>query len=234
MSETTTATSGLTSQYAAQVAGDLERNVKEQERISAEITALQEQLATLQHDHAVLVTMQNALGVPTAPVEPVAAPDSATVPAPRKKSPAGSGTGRQPQAKKKAAAGQTRATDRKTAGKKAAGKKTEAGKAETTKTATTKTEAAQPTLVELVRAHLSEQSEPRSAAEVADALGKAHPERGIKTTVVRSTLEGLVAKKHAQRTKQGTAVFYTAPDAAEPTTAIKAEDGPEEAGKAAK
>ncbi|GHK01461.1 hypothetical protein ACWEWI_09040 [Streptomyces sp. NPDC003753] len=231
MSETTTATSELTSQYAAQVAGDLERNVKEQERISAEITALQEQLATLQHDHAVLVTMQNALGIPTAPVEPVAAPDSATVPAPRKKSPAGSGTGRQPQAKKKAAAGQTRTTGRKTAGKKAAGKKTEATKAETTKTATAKTEATkagQPTLVELVRAHLSEQSEPRSAAEVADALGKAHPERGIKTTVVRSTLEGLVAKKHAQRTKQGTAVFYTTPDATEPTTASEAEDGAEQ------
>ncbi|MGR6974704.1 hypothetical protein ACU639_34755 [Streptomyces cynarae] len=231
MSETTTANSELTSQYAAQVAGDLERNVKEQERVSAEITALQEQLAMLQHDHAVLVTMQNALGIPTAPVEPVAAPDSATVPAPRKKSPAGSGTGRQAQAKKKAAAGQTRTTGRKTAGKKAAGKKAETTKTATTETATTKTEATkagQPTLVELVRAHLSAQSEPRSAAEVADALGKAHPERGIKTTVVRSTLEGLVAKKHAQRTKQGTAVFYTAPDAAEPTTASEAEEGPEQ------
>ncbi|MEV6741762.1 hypothetical protein AB0N14_34635 [Streptomyces sp. NPDC051104] len=226
MSETTTATSELTSQYAAQVAGDLERNVKEQERVSAEIAALQEQLATLQHDHAVLVTMQNALGIPTGPVEPVAAPESATVPAPRKKSPAGSGTGRQPQAKKKAAAGQTRTTGRKTAGKKAADKKTEATKAEPAKTEATKT--GQPTLVELVRAHLSEQSEPRSAAEVADALGEAHPERGIKATVVRSTLEGLVAKKQAQRTKQGTAVFYTAPDAAEPTTANEAEDRPEQ------
>ncbi|MFJ8363434.1 hypothetical protein [Streptomyces sp. NPDC093984] len=226
MSETTTATSELTSQYAAQVAGDLERNVKEQERISAEIAALQEQLATLQHDHAVLVTMQNALGIPTAPVEPVAVPESATVPAPRKKSPAGSGTGRQPQAKKKAAAGQTRTTGRKTAGKKAAGKKADATQAETVKTEATK--AGQPTLVELVRAHLGEQSEPRSAAEVADALGKAHPERGIKTTVVRSTLEGLVAKKQAQRTKQGTAVFYTAPDTAEPTTANGAEDRPEQ------
>ncbi|POX46933.1 hypothetical protein [Streptomyces sp. Ru72] len=231
MSETTTATSELTSQYAAQVAGDLERNVKEQERISAEITALQEQLATLQHDHAVLVTMQNALGIPTAPVEPVAAPESATVPAPRKKSTAGTGTGKQPQAKKKAAAGRTRTTGRKAVGKKAAGKETEATKAETSKTELGKTEAAktgQPTLVELVRAHLSEQSEPRSAAEVAGALGEAHPERGIKTTVVRSTLEGLVAKNQAQRTKQGTAVFYTAPDAADTTTANEAEDGPEQ------
>jgi predicted transcriptional regulator len=76
---------------------------------------------------------------------------------------------------------------------------------------------AQPTLVELVRSHLTEQSEPHSAAEVATALDKAHPERGIKTTVVRTTLEGLVAKNQAQRTKQGSSVFYTAPSAAEQT-----------------
>ncbi|MEU6098600.1 hypothetical protein [Streptomyces sp. NPDC047079] len=54
-------------------------------------------------------------------------------------------------------------------------------------------------------------------AEVATALGQAHPERGIKTTVVRTTLEGLVAKNQAKRTKQGASVFYTAPDSAEQT-----------------
>ena len=77
-------------------------------------------------------------------------------------------------------------------------------------------------MVELVRAHLTEQSEPRSAAEVSTALDQAHPERGIKTTVVRSTLEGLVARKQAQRSKQGSSVFYTA-EAAEPTAAGEAE-----------
>ncbi|MFG2133188.1 hypothetical protein ACGFNV_36205 [Streptomyces sp. NPDC048751] len=67
----------------------------------------------------------------------------------------------------------------------------------------------------MVRRHLAEQSEPRSAAEVAAALGQAHPERAIKTNVVRTTIEGLVAKSQAQRTKQGASVFYTAPDTPE-------------------
>ncbi|MFF3518367.1 hypothetical protein [Streptomyces sp. NPDC002573] len=75
--------------------------------------------------------------------------------------------------------------------------------------------AGKPTLVELVRSHLTEQSEPRSAAEITTALDQAHPERGIKTTVVRTALEGLVAKNQAKRTKQGAAVFYTSPDTAE-------------------
>ena len=205
---TTTSGTELTSQYAAQVTSDLERNAKEQERISAEIVALQEQLATLQHDHAVLVNMQHALGIASAPVEPAPATDSAAVPAPRKKSSAEPGAGKRARAKRPAAA-QGRTTVRKAAAKKQAGK-----------AATAKTD--QPTLVELVRGHLIEQSEPRSAAEVSAALDGAHPERGIKTTVVRSTLEGLVARKLAQRTKQGSSVFYTA-EAAEPAAASEAD-----------
>ncbi|MFB7740120.1 hypothetical protein ACFC08_38555 [Streptomyces sp. NPDC056112] len=67
MSKTETATAGLATQYAAQVATDLENNLKEQERISGDITALQEQLATLQHEHAVLVNVQQALGVEVVP-----------------------------------------------------------------------------------------------------------------------------------------------------------------------
>ncbi|MGW5251275.1 hypothetical protein ACWEQN_47860 [Streptomyces sp. NPDC004129] len=35
--------------------------------------------------------------------------------------------------------------------------------------------------------------------------------------MVRTTLEGLVAKNQAKRTKQGASVFYTAPDTAEQT-----------------
>ncbi|MDT3725908.1 hypothetical protein ROS62_13925 [Streptomyces sp. DSM 41972] len=73
-----------------------------------------------------------------------------------------------------------------------------------------------PKLVDLVRRHLDERKEPRSAAEVATALGQAHPGRTVKVTVVRSTLEGLVARNQAQRSKQGTSVFYTAPDASTP------------------
>ncbi len=40
---------------------------------------------------------------------------------------------------------------------------------------------------------------PRSAAEVTTALAEP-PDRSVKTTVVRTTLEGLVAKSHARRT----------------------------------
>jgi hypothetical protein len=65
-------TTELTSHYTAQVAGDLERNAKEQDRIGAEIDALQEQLRFLQHDHTVLTNMQKALG----------ATDTVTQPAP--------------------------------------------------------------------------------------------------------------------------------------------------------
>lgn len=198
MSQTDAVATGLTTQYAAQVAGDLERNLKEQERISGEVAALQEQLAGLQQDHAVLVSVQQALGVSSVPVEPSAGPAAAAVPAPRKKPATKPAQGAQ--AKKSAAPG------RKPAAKKNTSRKTpdKAG-----------SKAAQPTLVELVREHLAAQSEPRSAAEIATALDGQHPERAIKTTVVRNTLEGLVAKNHAERTKQGSSVLYTAPDPAQ-------------------
>ncbi|MGW3497917.1 hypothetical protein [Streptomyces sp. NPDC001020] len=205
MSQSTTATTELTSQYAAQVISDLERNAKEQDRVSAEIAALQERLAALRHDHSVLVNVQQALGA-----SPVPAPDGATVPAPRKEAVAETGTGKRTRVKK-AATAQGRSAARKPAGKKPVGKKPAAKVAAAKNT--------KPTLVELVRDHLIEQGEPRSAAEVATVLGTAHPERGIKTTVVRNTLEGLVAKNKAQRTKQGAAVFYAASDAAGRTAA---------------
>ncbi|MEU6657118.1 hypothetical protein ABZ904_49555 [Streptomyces sp. NPDC046900] len=204
MSESTTATTGLTSQYTAQVTSDLERNAKEQERISTDIAALQEQLAALQHDHSVLVNVQQVLGVSPTPLQPAAAPDSSTVPAPRNKKTAGEpGAAKRTRAKK--------ATDTGTAAQKSAAKKP------ASKTGAPK--GVLPTLVELVRSHLTEQSDPRSAADVATALDTAHPERGIKTTVVRTTLENLVAKNKAQRTKQGSSVYYTAPTPAEQTAA---------------
>ncbi|MFE1994855.1 BlaI/MecI/CopY family transcriptional regulator [Streptomyces parvulus] len=246
MSESTTqSATQLASQYSVQVTDDLERNVKEQERVSAELTALQQQLAALQHDHALLVNVQQALGI-TAPEHPAAA---ATVPAPRESAPtapaAPASRGRS--RAKKAATAPKRAAAPKPAAKQAAkspatkgtakpaarpaAKQTgkpatkQAGKA-TTKAATKPAAkpaakkapaqaAAQPTLVELVRTHLVEANEPRSAAEVTTALGKAHAERNVKTTVVRTTLEGLVAKNQAQRSKQGSSVYYTATGAAE-------------------
>ncbi|MER7196160.1 hypothetical protein [Streptomyces flaveolus] len=204
MSQTSTTTE-VASQYAAQVAGDLDRNTKEQERVAAEIATLQEQLTSLQHDHSVLVNIQQALAASTPAAE------STTVPSPRQKAAPASAVGKGSRGKKSAAATQERAKATKPAAKKARVTKASAKAASAKSTG--------PTLVELVRRHLTAQSEPRSAAEVSAALGQAHPERGIQTTVVRNTLEGLVAKRQAQRTKQGSSVYYTAVDASEPSTA---------------
>ncbi|MCC9711751.1 hypothetical protein E4N62_45010 [Streptomyces sp. MNU76] len=204
MPDTQTATTELTSQYTAQVAGDLERNAKEQDRIGAEIDALQGQLRALQHDHTVLTSMQKALDSTDTAAQP--APEAAATPSvPRQKTTAQPGAGKRVRAKKTAAAQGGKAV------KKPATKKPEAT------ARTTAAKAAQPTLVELIRRHIADQSEPRSAAEIAIALGQAHPDRAIKTTVVRTTVEGLVAKSHAQRTKQGNSVYYTTNNP-EPTT----------------
>ncbi|MET8572707.1 hypothetical protein [Streptomyces sp. NPDC004783] len=263
MSESTTQTpTELASQYSVQVTKDLERNAEEQERITGLIADLQRQLAALQHDHALLVTMQQALGItaeaapsPAGSEEPAASADAGTattsgtstadalpadgsvqVPAPR----GGAATETSAPAKRrrsrKTAASSRRAAASKTSSgaaakapakqaskpaakqaSKPAVKATAKAPAKTTGKTAGKTAAkkapAQPTLVELVRGHLGEQKEPRSAAEVAAALGQAHPERPVKTTVVRTTLEGLVARNQAQRSKQGTSVYYTASEA---------------------
>ncbi|MGW2695979.1 hypothetical protein [Streptomyces sp. NPDC001296] len=209
MSETTTSATDLTSQYAAQVTDDLERNVKEQDRVSAEITALQQQLAGLQHDHVVLVNMQQALGLTPPQVAPAVTEDRATVPAARRKPAAKSGTDKQAKPKKTAPA-----RGRGAAGKAADKKPAKKAAAQSAEAKPTEAKASEPTLVELVRRHLSEQSEPRSAAEIATGLGQVHPERAIKITVIRTTLEGLVAKNQAQRSKQGASVFYSAPEKA--------------------
>ncbi|MFF9332376.1 hypothetical protein [Streptomyces albogriseolus] len=277
MSDHSTAATDLTSQYVAQVANDLERNAKEQERVGAEIAGLRQQLAALQRDHALLVKMQQALDLaadtsegtadasedtavaePAAATEPLekdsaagpaeetAASGHASVPAPRsrgglksgaakpkreRKKVTTGGAGKAPGAARTGGAAKTTgaaepAGPAKSAGARSARKPATpkpAGKATAVKTArkapAKAAESARgdaPKLVDLVRRHLDEQKEPRSAAEVATALGQAHPGRTIKVTVVRSTLEGLVARNQAQRGKQGTSVFYTASDGSTP------------------
>ncbi|MGW0769283.1 hypothetical protein [Streptomyces sp. NPDC002676] len=200
----------LTSQYISQVTSDLERNAKEQERITAEIAALQQQLAVLQHDHSVLDTMRKALGVP-AHTAPAAEPAGSTVPSPRKKA--------------------TTATGRRQQTKNGTGAQPDAAKRPRKKAATAAQSGrpAQPTLVTLIDQHLADQSEPRSAAEITAALSQAHPDRDIQATVVRTTLENLVARNKAQRTKQGRSVFYTAHNTPEPSASPEAEEQPDTA-----
>ncbi|MFF9031558.1 hypothetical protein [Streptomyces iakyrus] len=226
MPETKTPATELASQYIAQVTGDLEANVKEQERISAEITALQEQLAALQNDHDVLKSMQQALGISTPPNGSAAEAESAVLPSPRRKK-AAPAAGEKQKARKSAATPAKKAAKKPAAGKPAAAKPAVAKPAakKPAAKATDSAKAPEPTLVELIRRHLAEQKEPRSAAEISAALGEAHPHRGIAAKVVRVTLEGLVAKSQAERSKQGRSVFYTAP-ASEPAAASGTEAQP--------
>ncbi|MFJ8595195.1 hypothetical protein [Streptomyces sp. NPDC093598] len=210
MPETTTPATELASQYIAQVTGDLDANIKEQERIAADIASLQEQLAALQHDHSVLVNMQQALGITTTPTGSAAESKSGVVPSPRRKKTGSAADGKQKARKS------TAAPAKKAAAKKPMAKKTDSAKA------------AEPTLVELIRRHLVEQKEPRSAGEISTALGQAHPDRDIAAKVVRVTLEGLVAKSQAERSKQGRSVFYSAP-ASQPEAAPESKTQPEDA-----
>ncbi|MFE7446445.1 hypothetical protein ACFU7X_39025 [Streptomyces chartreusis] len=191
MSDTTTKTTELTSQYCAQVAGDLERNLAEQARVTGEVEALQAQLVGLQHDHSILVNIQQALDLAATPAAPAAEPVAA-VPSPRKKA-----SGSAEEAK---------------------------GKAADVTTSKTRSSSS-PTLVALVREYLASLSEPRSAAEIATALGQRHPERTVKATVVRTTLEGLVARNLARRSKQGKSVFYVTADLSEGAVASEQSDG---------
>ncbi|MEU1576726.1 hypothetical protein ABZ519_37375 [Streptomyces collinus] len=252
MPETKTPATELASQYIAQVTGDLEANLKEQERIGTEITTLQEQLAALQHDHDVLKSMQQALGITAPPNGSAAESESAVLPSPRRKK-AGPAAGEKQKARKSTATPAKKAARKPAAGKPAAAKpatgkpaaeKQATGKPAAEKPATGEpavakpaakkpaakstdsAKAPEPTLVELIRRHLAEQKEPRSAAEISTALGDAHPHRGIAAKVVRVTLEGLVAKSQAERSKQGRSVFYTAP-ASEPAAASESEAQPQ-------
>ncbi|MER6066372.1 hypothetical protein [Streptomyces sp. NPDC001792] len=156
-----TTTTDLVTHYSAQLASDLERNSEEQDGIRAELEQLEARLSALRHNHAVLMTMRQALesGLPLQ--HPSAAPGGTT-------------TGGTPG---------SRGTD---------------GRRHV------------PTLVSLIRAHLAERSGPCSAGEVAATLSEAHPDRTIKTTVVRTTLEGLVARGEARRIKKGHSVHYVA------------------------
>ncbi|WP_237330397.1 hypothetical protein [Streptomyces sp. BA2] len=138
--------------------------------------------------------MQQALGSPTAPAAAAkkATPRKGAVPGPR------ASTKYSDAARtKEPAAAKSKAQDNpaKSAPKFAAKKAT--------------APASGPSLVELIHSHLGQRNEPRSAAEITTALTWACPERTIKTTVVRTTVEGLVAKGRAHRTKQGSSVFYT-------------------------
>ncbi|TXR99799.1 hypothetical protein EAO73_28215 [Streptomyces sp. col6] len=171
----------ITTDYAQRVADDLSANRDEQERVRSELDRLRDELVRLEESEQVLTKMQDVLGgAPKQTAKQGKSPKAAAVPASRRSSSTAS-TG------KSGAAG----------GRKAARKSASASKP------------GGATWLELATAYLGGQGEPRSAAEVSDALSKAHPERTVQVTVVRNALEQGVAQSLLERSKQGRSVFYS-------------------------
>ncbi|MFD5937063.1 hypothetical protein [Streptomyces sp. NPDC060333] len=65
-------------------------------------------------------------------------------------------------------------------------------------------------LTELIHQHLTGQTEPKTAAEISQALAVAHPDRSLNDNLVRTSTERLVARSLVERAKQGSTVYYTA------------------------
>ena len=191
MSENTP-TSGISADYAQRITDDLAANRSEQDRTRTELTRLQDELVQLEEGERILVKMQEVLGGTGKPAarKVKAEKAAASVPAARRakgRTAAKSGSGSKPRAEKR-----TSTSDRTTASKKAG----------------------EPTWRELVTGYLTDQREPRSAAEVAAALSEAHPQRTPQVTVVRNTLEQGVAHGLLERSKQGRSVYYSPVSAA--------------------
>ncbi|WP_308124949.1 hypothetical protein [Streptomyces sp. NEAU-YJ-81] len=196
--DTSADNTNLKTQYAAQINTDLERNTADHERLSSEITALQQQLLVLENNRVLLLGMRQSLGDEAADVpENTGVSGSENGASAARKSAERSPT-RKPKKKTDTASGKRKGTE-------SGGKRTKRVRA-----------AGAPTLRDLIHGDLTQHGEPRSAAEVTATLTQALPDREIKATVVRSTLESLVAKGEAHRTKQQRSVLYsaTAPDAA--------------------
>ncbi|MFG2925601.1 hypothetical protein ACGFYA_29365 [Streptomyces sp. NPDC048305] len=178
----------VTADYAQRVAEDLSVNRGEQDRVRTELARLQDELVRLVDSEQVLTKMQDVLGdTPKQTTKQGKGRKKAAVPAARHpKSPTTPG---------KSAARTGRKTPKKGASPKKPG---------------------EPTWLELTTTYLREQSEPRSAAEVAASLSESHPERGVQVTVVRNSLEQGVAQGLLERSKQGRSVFYSLASSSEP------------------
>jgi hypothetical protein len=190
---------GLKSQYAERLAADLATNQTEQEQFTSQIAVLQAELSALQVDHEMLLSMQQALGAPPS-AAPTVTDGNTEAPVPSD-TPPGT-TGAEPATIP--AARQPRKT------RKRADTKKKAPAPTTPRAGARSTSSGQPTLRELAGDHLTEQTEPRSVAEITSTLQKTNPERTLSPTLVRNALENLVSRAQAERTKQGGSVYYSA------------------------
>ncbi|MEU9240401.1 BlaI/MecI/CopY family transcriptional regulator [Streptomyces sp. NPDC048385] len=180
----------LASEYSARIAQDLELNAEKQDRLATEIAALEEQLRAVRENRVVLERLQQALT------------PQATAPASGSAMASSSGTDGPAEATDAVAAAVPHQRTESAAKRRASAKPSPAQ--------------TKPSLVEAVHTYLAQQREPVSVTDVAEAIRAAQPGRAIKTTVIRTTLENLVAKNRARRTKQGRAVSYTLKASREP------------------
>jgi hypothetical protein len=220
-------TTPIQSVYAQRIAADLENNRAEQQKVSEQIAELTARLEQLRADEEWLCGLQQGTA-PPAEASPgagrAAAQETALaedgeggVPQQRQQEPdeeTAPGTEAAPGAaqkttKKAAAKSGGRAAARGGTRKSGAKKKTAAKKAAPAQTAAPRGKAAGPSLRELAGQYLARQSEPRSVAEVTGDLRAAHPERALSPQLVRNALEKLVATGAAERSKQGSSVYYT-------------------------
>lgn len=240
----------LKSDYAARVTADLEHNASEQARITSELESLQNQLRRLEEDRVLLQGIERALaaeaekaaetGVTTGADQPAeeaapaatskgakarsatrnAAKDTAAKAARPKATTAKSATGKVPRMRKPKTSQETAVKPRKKsvaakggakASKNGSGQSSSAGKS---------------TLKDLIAGQLAEANEPRSAAELTKTLAEHDPGRRVSPTVVRNTLESLVAKGQALRTKQQRSVFYSPADPAPAAESPKGSETP--------
>jgi hypothetical protein len=172
----------LRTDYAAKIDADLELVEKDRERVRAEITALQDQLHTLEGNHALLLSMREALSGHSPAACPEPGPDGAATTGSSPAVPLVSGG--VPHTGDGAAGDCGRGDGAPKAGKKA------------------------PTLRDLVADELKRRGEPCSSHDVATALARAHPGRRIKEPAMRHALEALVAQGRAGRSKRGSRVLY--------------------------
>jgi hypothetical protein len=177
----------LRTDYTAKVDADLEFVEKDRERVRAEITALQDLLHILEGNHALLLSLREALsdhspavcaesgpmGAATASSSPAAPPVPDGVPHADGHTATGSG-------------------------------QAAVALEETSQAAKRKA----PTLRDLVAGELKRRGEPCSSNDVATALARAHPGRRIKEPAMRHALEALVRQGRARRAKRGSRVFY--------------------------
>ncbi|MGV9560243.1 hypothetical protein [Streptomyces sp. NPDC003522] len=173
----------LRTDYTAKIDADLELVEKDRERVRAEITALQEQLHTLEENHALLLSMREALSDHSPAACPAPETDGAATTGSRSAAPV--------------------VPD----GSAAVGPGKAVVAPEETPVAAKK--APTLTLRDLVADELKRRGdEPCSSNDLATALARAHPARRIKEPAMRHALEALVAQGRARRAKRGSRVFY--------------------------